>query len=571
MARQVRLLLSRVCLLGAAITLTLTGIFVFVLVQSGWRPFAPKPILPPVTFSQLLREYDNSYADGAAADTLYRLLDGLEKNALGVESHLSVLKRRRILVRRGEAPLAGYRAAAERAAAQFPYSELLAAVAAEGAVLAGEPEQAAAWAASLTEADLLPLSFAVAVLSGDFSTPEKALAQPGRGELLLLVSEFSVGNVPGVPIRDWELFTLDAAVLRVLAGDIQGASPLVQALTSNRPGTPATRGTAAQWAAANTALRFGAEYYYDFGNPRRAAELFARFDTDWALAREADALILDGDGGSAQNLWTVLSSPDEEGLVRTSRDILIRSLYNLAASAESRESELGLVQRLLQVEPNDLYGLIRYTRLLPAARAAAVLAGAAQMEREPLLGLEWLRRQRESWPVERVIPETWLLINRYPTAEPLYRWGIWYFDFQKQYAESARLQRNFTSRGGGAPWLDFAAGLALIRRGDHAGGEALLQTLEESGGAPWQVPANLGRLLEARRAPAAALEYYATAIVRAVRNADKAQLSYRSARCLRALGRDREARAALEAGLALDESNLAIRMELARYNDMGIF
>jgi tetratricopeptide (TPR) repeat protein len=576
MSQEPRLLITRVCLLGAAIALSITGILIFTLVQSGWRPFARKAAPVPVSFSQLLREYDGIYGEGAALETLGPLLESLEKKALGIESQLSVLKRRRALVFSGRGALEGspshggralpskYRAAAERAAALFPRSELLAAAAAEGAVLEGALNEASAWAENLSEADVLPLSLAVSCLAGDFKDPETALAKARSGEKLILVSEFAVGNLP-LSMRNWELFTLDAAVLRILGGNVQGASPLVQVLQADRVNS--SRG-----------LRFSAEYHYDFGNLRRAAELFARLGSDWGMAREADALVLAGDWGAARSLWTLLTSPNEEGLYRSGPDILERGLYNLAASSSTRESELVYTERLLRSSPNHLYGLIRYTRLLSSGRAAAILEGAERRDLEPLLDLELLRRQRDLLAVDRIIPGTWLLINRHPGSSALAEWGLWYFDFQKQYAESSRLKRNFAFRSadsGGegvpVPWLEFSTALELIRAKDYASAETLLQTLEETGGAPWQVPANLGRLLEARRAPAAAQEYYAAAKLRAPRPEDKARLCFRMSRCLRAMGRTGEARAALEEGLALDENSITIRMELSRYNDMGIF
>ncbi|MDR1909648.1 MAG: hypothetical protein LBQ35_07025 [Spirochaetaceae bacterium] len=529
----------RVCLLGAAISLALLGVLIFALAQP--RPSGPGRAPEAASFSQLLRAYDNAEAGGAAAETLDSLLDRLEQNALGVESHLSVLKRRRILAAAGGRFLAAYRDSAERAAAKFPHSELPAAAAAEAALLSGATEEAALRAGTFEDPALLPLAFAASVLAGDYGSPETALARPRSGEYLSLVSEFGVGNLPGASFRNWKAFTLDAAALRVLAGDAAGAAPLVQVLASGPPET------------AGAAWRFAAEYHYDFGSLRRAAELFTRQNGDEALARGAEALALAGDWGAARNLWTLLASPDSEGLVRTGGETLERSLYNLAASAESAESEKAWLERLLEAAPDHLYGLIRYSRLLPAERALAMLG--ARAGEGPLPGLEGLRRQRELWPVERVIPETWLLINRFPGSEPLCRWAAWYFDFQREYAESARLRRRLD-----APWAALHEALALIRAGDYAGGEALLRDLEGSG--PWQVPANLGRLMEARRAPSAALEYYGRALDSAAGDAEKARLLYRVSRCLRALGRTGEARRALEEGLALDGDNLAIRTEL---------
>jgi tetratricopeptide (TPR) repeat protein len=205
-----------------------------------------------------------------------------------------------------------------------------------------------------------------------------------------------------------------------------------------------------------------------------------------------------------------------------------------------------------------------------------------------------LKRRREEWPLEKMIPETWFLINRshaLPEAAMLYRWGCYYFDFQKQYGESARLIRLAEKNGTGGFWLDFYRALDLLRRNDFARAEALLLAVAEAygrdggraeagspaeavrdrgGGSFWPVLANLGRIREAARSFGEALGYYQAAASLAG-GADAARIWYRAAGCLRALGRDREARAALEQGLSLDGENLPIRLELTRLNELGIF
>ncbi|MDR2517261.1 MAG: hypothetical protein LBC88_07775 [Spirochaetaceae bacterium] len=572
MKRRVKTLLLEINLLGAAIALVLLGILGFTLIQPSGRPrggglFSPRPKPTEISFSRLLREYDAARNAGNEGAVLGRLLDQLESRALGVESHLSALKRRRALVMDGgvSSPAEAYRDAALRAAEKFPASELLAAVAAEALLCAGDTAKAAAFAAALTEADLLPLSLAVSVLAGDYAYPAAALAKPESGGLLNRTDFFTTGADGGLS-RAGEVVIRNAALLRVIRGNPAGAAPLVQILTSARAGD----------AAGETSLRFAAEYYYDFGNPRRAAELFARFGGEWALSREADALSLAGDSGAAETIWAVLAAPGADGIVRTGQDILQRSLYNLA-SARGAENREAAFERLLRAEPNHRYGLIGYTRLLPPARARAILEGASHADTDPLIGLERLRRLRETERVERIIPETWLLINRHRDALSLYEWGLWYFDFQKQYAESARLEKSlvqYAALNGGepdAPWLDFYRGRALIRAGDYAGAEAAFLALVKEENASWEASANLGRLLEARRAPAAALARYEEAFVRAGGNAEKARLLYRMSRVLRALGRDHDARIALEEGLALDGTNILIGMELNRLDSMGIF
>jgi tetratricopeptide (TPR) repeat protein len=585
-------------MLGAILTLLLAGLTVFVFAYSGksFFPVRSGDLVSGESFHQKLQNFDEFFARNFSAlspfspsspsalspsvEELNRRLDALEKDALGTESHLSVLKRRRALSLNGfPGSWAAYLDASERVAAKFPHADAILAVAAEAAARSGSPEKALEYAGSITSGSLLPLVFGAAALAGALETPEKAAALGRSGELLLSVKDSD-------PVRDRDGFTIDAAIVRILKGDIRGAGELIRLLPDSGSDT-----------AARKALNFTAEYHYDFGDLKRAAEIFAELNDETSLAREADALALAGEIEPARALWLVLSSPDENGIIITPPDILIRSLYNLAAAAETPEEELILIQRVLSINPNHLYALIRYTRLLPTERALAILDNSDIIQTEPLIGLESLKRHRENWPVEKVVPETWLLLNRHnASAHPafLYRWGCYYFDFQKQYGETARLIRSAERHGIGGPWLDFHRALALIRQNNLTEGEALLLTIEEKYGQGgkreesgigdpaiitgttvkssfWHIPANLGRIREAAHSFQTALDYYETAANRVRGNADAARIYYRIARCLRSLGRDREARDTLERGLSLDSENLPIRLELTRLNDLGIF
>jgi hypothetical protein len=92
------------------------------------------------TFHRLLREYDFKSAQilETGSDTMRRRelgrfdsdLDRLEKQAEGVESWLSVLKRRRHLAKLDSRYETPYRVSSQRAAYAFPYSEPIAAIAA---------------------------------------------------------------------------------------------------------------------------------------------------------------------------------------------------------------------------------------------------------------------------------------------------------------------------------------------------------------------------------------------------------------------------------------------------------
>jgi tetratricopeptide (TPR) repeat protein len=160
------------------------------------------------------------------------------------------------------------------------------------------------------------------------------------------------------------------------------------------------------------------------------------------------------------------------------------------------------------------------------------------------------------------VAETWLLLNRYPQEEELYRWGAWYFDRQRQFPETALLLRQARMNGIDENALVLHDAFRLIREGRLEEGDALLREAPDS--AAWQVPANRGLIAESRRALSPALEYYKSAYTLIKDRRDAAKVQLRIARCLHMLGRDEESRRALETVLELEPENLTARMELRR-------
>ncbi|MDR0387030.1 MAG: hypothetical protein LBH57_03245 [Treponema sp.] len=574
--------LLQTCLAGVVITLITGGALAALIAYSGRSPFSPSQAAEEGVFFRKLRDYDRAAGSLPAADPgdterLTRLLDELEKNALGVESHLSVLKRRRALAAGVTGPTAGrswsgsdavlaaYRLSATRAAAAFPHSGPLAAVAAEAVTRSTLRENAAAappfsgvtaervehYAVVMGEdARFAPAAFSVYVLSGGMATPDQALAVPGGEALFQATAEHR-------RFRGRESLILDAAVLAVLKNNAPQALERIGPLLEQQNGN------------AGTAVRFGAELFYDFGDPRRAAELFARFGDDRGVARRADALVLAGQKDAARNLWAVLAAPalpdmvseETPGGLPADRDIRIRSLYNLASTAVSADEEAAALERLLTLDREHLFGVIRYTRLLPAPRAIAILEDSSLPAREALADMELLRRRQEGWPIDRTVPETWLLINRHPEAEALYQWAGYYFVLQRRYHEIPPLLRASERNGFTGSWLNLQRALEHIRQGRLDEAERLLRT---AAGASWEVHANLGRLLEAKRSYTAALESYETAASMVREKPDAGKIQLRIARCLRALGRERESLRVLEYAQTLDNDNLTIRLERER-------
>jgi tetratricopeptide (TPR) repeat protein len=192
------------------------------------------------------------------------------------------------------------------------------------------------------------------------------------------------------------------------------------------------------------------------------------------------------------------------------------------------------------------------------------------LQNHPFLDLELLRRRREAWPVDRIIAETRLLLGRHPEEEGLYQWGAYFFDYQRRYEETVQLLKNAGYHHLDGYWADLHKALALIREGKLNEGEELLKTIPGSAGI-WQAPANIARVLEARRAPAAALEYYEIAAAMVKNGKAAAGIQLRIVQCLQALGRSPESRRILEYALDLDPENLNARMELRRLDSREIY
>ncbi|MFP3090685.1 tetratricopeptide repeat protein [Treponema sp. TIM-1] len=559
------------CILGGVFSLILLGgIFFFTLL---WGTTAETG-RPPGDFTRKLAEFDRlaQMPETAVPKRLNAFLDDLEKKARSVESHLSVLKRRRSLARYAGLPpevtgafITAYAEAAERISGEFPSSEPLAALAAE-ALFLGDPLIAGETAETLQnhlsrirKTSLLPLALSLQVLAGKMADPQSAGGIPEAEALFAAI-------IPLVSETEREQFLVNQGILRLLAGDTPGCEAIINALIAspreNGRGLPGIAGPPA-----SATLLFAAEFLYDFGDPLQGAELFSRFPDEKSLARQADALWLSGHGDTARNIWRALASPQNSSQDQAR---ISRSLYNLASTSTVPEEKIASLERFFSEQPHApgpglTYGIIGYSRLLDSPQAITLLE-EQDLTGEGLFDLELFKRRRDQWPVDRTLAELWLLLDRHPRDERLYQWGAYYFDRQRQYDETAVLIQTARENHLEGPWIKLNQGLRLTREGRLDEGEALLRELS---GQLWQADATIARILEARRSNAAALGYYeaASAGVRDKKDAARIQL-YRS-RCLRALGRFEEARQVLERAGNLDPENLNIRLELRRPENQG--
>lgn len=530
--------------LAAAGGLLFAALICALLIMLTLHPQGDSP--PGDRFRRSLRDYDRILEEGGGRpEALEAMLDSLEKKVQGVESWLSLLKRRRALAGARPRMLSQYQEAVRRAAAAFPWSETLAALA------CSLPENPRDSGALISDPRLIPLALAAAILRGDFEDP--AGAAENRGEFLLSAGLPLIR--PGLPAEQGDRLAVNLILLRIIGGDYPGAEAQIQGLS--RAGG---RGA------------FLGEYYYDFGDPLRAAEIFNQAGGERGLLRSADALWLGGKAENAVNIWRTLGGAGPEAR--------LRSLYNLAASLpEEREKWLGLLyqageeENALRGEAPYAYGLIAYTRNLPPGGALEILetrlGGLDSPDLAALRDLEILRRGGElrRWTPERTAAETWLLLGRYPEEPRLYRWAAWYFAYQRRRDEEAILVRTAGRRGIRDPWLDLAAALNDLAEGRPDQAEEGLRSILSGPHPIWQAEANLGLILEARRAPAEALGHYEIAAARAEEKRAASRLQLRIAGCLRSLGRKEESRRALLYGLDLNPGNLAARLELQRLEE----
>jgi hypothetical protein len=542
--RQLRL----ACCLGLGLA-ALLGTLLFFVRPSIWTEASAQG-----SFARGLKAFDTLLAEApeTPASRLNALLDRLEKKAIAAETRLSTLKRRRSLALNAGPSQAlfqsAYRDAAENATGAFPFSEPLAALAADALLLenpAGFSSELQTklrhYAGLLTGIRFRPMALAINVLLGDLSDPAAAAALPQGGDLLAV--GFST-----LEDAEEEGFLVNAILRSLLVADPVAANSLLVTLLGRKPLT-------------DRALRFGAEYFYD-ANPFRAAEIFSRFSDPVSLGRLADSLWLAGFREGALKLWTALATPQPEE-PPVPRELLVRSLYNLASASTEEQAQFFYYGELFSQAPGHVYGIIGYSRLLDQDRAEGLLAG---QDTEPLLDLELLRRRLGDWEIPRAVAETWLLLGRHPQDAELYRWGAWYFDRQRQFSETALLLRQARLNGVDSPDFGLHQAFQLILEGRLEEAETLLGEpfREGSPNTAWQIPANLGLIMESRRSPSMALDYYDRAAALAKDPRGEARVRLRMARCLRMLGRSQESREALEKVLDLDSGNLNARLELQR-------
>jgi tetratricopeptide (TPR) repeat protein len=473
-------------------------------------------------------------------DRLNRGLDRLENMAIGVESWLSVLKRRRELARIHEPSMENYRKSVNNAIMAFPMSQPIAAIAAEilvknTAINRETEENLRHWLSVINDPSFNTLRLGLHILLGDFRSPERAA----------LVSSDLLSD-------GTEAVSVNLLILKILRDDIRSAASDIQTmLYSPSPSV-------------NT-LRLAAEFYYDFGDIRRSAELFNLINDEKAMSRQADALYLAGFDSSARAVWSMLEYTQNP-----------RIFYNLGVIAENQDEAASWLEKLinsdssanidsLPVSAARQYGIIRYSRMLDYQQAVQLLESTEGLNPSlyPHIDLELLRRLAERRELGRQLAEAWLLLDRHEQSQDLYRWAAWLFLFQRNYIELNILLNRMENLWPQDQWTKSLRAIQLMFEGDLERAENILRLIPPQE-AFWFVHANLGRIAEAHLSTARALEQYEIAMTKTQNPKTAAAVQIRMAKCFSTLGRTRDAQGALQHAIALDPENLTARFELER-------
>ena len=592
-------LLKGVCLFGLVVFLVLLGTYVFVSIYGGIPLFSPIKF-GMSRFSQALEEYDQKNKDGLSFRQHNSLLDALEKKAFDIESTLSVLKRRRIQALHApsdrEQYLASYIQAAAKAHKQYPHSAQIGAVAGETIILSksGEGETAAGLqelTALMSDGALTGLSLAFSVYAGLWKDPTEARYL--KKELYTLLCSLAEGE-------EREKYLVNSCIRTILENNSHETFVMVNALFTDPPLRDET-------------ILFGAEFFYDYGNYLRSAELFSSFTDSRSIARQADALWLGNYGDNARILWrTAATDTTASNNFSGEADlpsIKARSYYNLGSTAATKQEANYYLEQLFAANSDyklgKTFGTIRYSRIAPTDRAIAILSQTGY-EREGLFDLELLRRRSEDWEIDKSVAETWMLLGRHDNDGRLYEWAVWYFDFQRRFEETTIALRDAGTKRVEGPWSALHRAYALIREHQLSEAEKSLRSIvrspQETKSAPgrlaqplWQAAANLAMLLEKQNIFQEALQYYEIAAAQlgiivnrpqtiafsedgqfpaetqgipaaavSLERRDAARIQVRIAGVLRALGKIPESVRALDYALNLDPENMEARLEKRR-------
>ncbi|MCL2180442.1 MAG: hypothetical protein FWB83_04875 [Treponema sp.] len=521
--------LLRITMLSGAIFLIMSGsIFFFVTLIERNNSLK----VTHENFHYLLREWDALKNDIFGTEREYAFLneelDRLEKAAIGVESWLSILKRRRALSLVHPPSLSNYHESINRALSAYPLSQPVAVLASaalikDSALNPQSEEKLRGWLPLMNDFNTLRLS--IHALLGDFKNPQAALSIPDN-----------------VHSDGTAAVSIDLALLKILRGDKRGASSDIQTILNDNT---------------ISALRFAAEYNYDFGDLIKSAQYFADINDDAANIRQADALYLAGFIDSAKIIWSMMPG--------------YTCLYNMAVTTDDPNEQRGYLERLVNIEavsssvPAKQFGMIRYSRFLERSAALSFLQNISDFPpgRFPYIDLEIVRRTSPVWNIDRRTAETWLLLDRHGDDEELYRWAAWNLFIHRKYDETAILLERLDRLQIKSRWAQVFSVVQLMYNGYLSDAQEILSSIPDES-ADWSVYANLGRILEEMRMSSRALEQYELASAKVRDNKTASLVQMRIARCFTAMNRPMEVIRVLQYAADLDPDNMSAGLELQR-------
>jgi tetratricopeptide (TPR) repeat protein len=569
------------CITGIAALFIIVGILILTAIQTKSGIFSLKTPFSGVSWSEKLKKFDENLSwfeisrGQTNLDVMLNMLNVLEKTAVGAEGQLSVLKRRRKLANIETNLLADYMDAALRAAKRFPHSAAIAALAAESLVktsgASANSEKLALYAqvlsqaGPLAESSSLPLAFCFYALSGRLGSADSAAVIEQNDSLFLI-------GIRGLSGKEADAMLVNAALLYIIRGDIDGAAPFLTTLNLDNGALEKNRD-------------FFAEYSYDFGDPLAAARIWTESEKPENIARAADAFYIAGRTANALQLWRLLA---KNALPNNERSA--RVFYNIAMfSTEIQEKRAALESMLAwqNTSPSQaaLFGTVLYTRLVSEARGRAILEETITKNPGPLFELELFRRGIKSEPLDKSIADTWLLAGHYPKEQFIYRWAAWYFDFERRFDDTYFLLKTAEKWGIRGLWMPLTIAINELRANNIETALNALTKIDiagypageyESAEESWPVDANIGLILEARRDYRGALESFKRAAAQIkIKNSDfslnpqsrrsaAARLELKMARCYSALGQSAEARQAVLNAAKFDADNINVRVALNR-------
>ena len=532
------------------------------------------------SFHRILREYDSAvsvfYGTEREYDFFNGELDRLEKKAISVESWLSVLKRRNFLSRSHSRSLSNYHKSINNALSAFPFSEHITAIAAaalvkNAALNEEKSNQLRLWLPLIADSSYNKLRLSLHVLLGDFKNPQRA--------------SFVMSDI----VSDGtESITVDLAILKILRKDYRTAADIqvmLEAENQNlffteRAEENINKGTSKKLS--DDALRFAAEYYYDFGDLLHSAEIFSLINNTNAMSRQADALYLGGYTDNAESIWNIIANniaPRQNSEKQNET-----ALYNLAVLALDK-NEKSQAQTFLeklhgieaetdaseQILKSRQFGLILYSRLNELTRAMNILYNTPNLtpKKFPYIDLEINKRNSSVWNLGRQTAETWLLLDRHPENIDLYKWAAWHLFFQRRYDEIPILLDRLSMLQYSSGWIQLYKSVYLMNEGNLQDAEQTLLSvpLNET---DWTIYANLGRIYEEVRSLPRAHSQYELAASILIKN-DTLQsrktasaVRQRAAKCYIAQNQATEAIRVLLSAIDLDPDNISARHELDR-------